>query len=211
MTLRIIGSGFGRTGTKSLKDALEQLGFGPCHHMHEIIEHPEQVQHWQALAEGRTVDWEAVFSGYSAQVDWPGAHYWRELAEAFPDARVIHTVRSEEKWWASFSSSIAKLVRVFPDMAIPPQAKDILDAWMVFAGRPTFGEGIEDRETALAAYRRHSEAVRAGIASDRLLVFDVAEGWEPLCRFLGVPAPDRPFPHHNLRADFWEVLGGEPA
>lgn len=211
MALHVIGSGFGRTGTKSLKDALEQLGFGPCHHMHEIIEHPEQVRHWQALAEGRTPDWEAVFAGYRSQVDWPGAHYWRELAEAFPDARVIHTVRPEEKWWASFSSSIAKLVRVYPDMALPPQAKDILDAWTVFAGRPTFGEGIEDRETALSAYRQHTEAVRAGIAPDRLLVFDVAEGWEPLCRFLGVAAPDRPFPHHNLRADFWEVLGGEPA
>lgn len=211
MTLSVISSGFGRTGTKSLKDALEQLGFGPCHHMHEILEHPEQVAHWQALAEGKTPDWNLVFSGYRSQVDWPGAHYWRELADAFPDAKVIHTVRPEDKWWASFSVSIAKLIRVYTTLPLPPHVKDMLDAWSAFAGKPTFGDGIEDRDTALAAYRLRTEQVRVAIPPDRLLVFDVAEGWGPLCDFLDVPAPDRPFPHHNLRADFWEAVGGEPA
>jgi hypothetical protein len=210
MSLSIIGSGFGRTGTKSLKDALEQLGFGPCHHMHEILEHPEQVAHWQALARGEAPDWDVVFSGYLSQVDWPGAHYWRELAHAFPDAKVVHTVRPEDRWWASFSRSIAKLSHVYPDLDLPPHAKDILDAWTVFAGKPTFGDGIEDRDTALAAFRLRTEQVRAAIAADRLLVFAVAQGLQPLCDFLGVAVPDRPFPHHNLGADFWEVLGGEP-
>jgi hypothetical protein len=120
-------------------------------------------------------------------------------------------VRPDDRWWASFSRSIAKLIRVYPQMPLPPHATAMLDAWVAFAGRPTFGDGIEDRETALAAYHRHTEQVKATIPADRLLVFDVAEGWEPLCHFLGVQAPDRPFPHHNLRADFWEVLGGEPA
>jgi len=211
MTLSIIGSGFGRTGTKSLKDALERLGFGPCHHMHEILENPEQITHWQGLAEGRTPDWNAAFSGYRSQVDWPGAHYWRELAEAFPDAKVIHTVRPEDKWWASFSDSIAKLVRVYPTLPLPPHVKDMMDAWMAFAGRPTFGDDIDNREVALAAYRLRTEQVRATIPPERLLVFDVAEGWEPLCRFLDAPVPDRPFPHHNLAADFWEAAGGGPA
>jgi len=211
VTLLVIGSGLGRTGTKSLKDALEQLGFGPCHHMHEILDHPEQVAHWQALAKGETPDWDAVFRGYRSQVDWPGAHYWQELADAFPQAKVIHTVRPEDRWWASFSVSIAKLSRGYADLPLPPHAKDMMDAWMAFAGKPTFGDGIEDRDTALAAYRLRTEQVKAAIPADRLLVFDVAEGWEPLCRFLDAPAPDRPFPHHNLRADFWEVLGVEPA
>ncbi len=211
MTLLVIGSGLGRTGTKSLKDALEQLGFGPCHHMHEILDHPEQVAHWQALAGGKTPDWDTVFSGYRAQVDWPGAHYWGELADAYPHAKVIHTVRPEERWWASFSVSIAKLIRVYTDLPLPAHARDMLDAWVAFAGKPTFGNGIDDRDTALAAYRLRTEQVKAAIPADRLLIFDVAEGWEPLCRFLDVPAPDRPFPHHNLRADFWEAVGGEPA
>ncbi len=93
MTLSVIGSGFGRTGTKSLKEALEQVGFSPCHHMHEVVEHPEQVAHWQAVAAGETVDWAAVFGGYNSQVDWPGAHVWRELSVAYPDAKVVHTLR----------------------------------------------------------------------------------------------------------------------
>lgn len=211
MTLEVIGSGFGRTGTKSLKAALERLGFGPCHHMHEIVEHPEQVGHWQRLAAGEAVDWTAVFAGYRSQVDWPGAHVWRELADAFPKAKVVHTVRPEEKWWASFDRTIGKLMARYRDMPMPPHIADILSAWNDLAGKVTFGGVLDDRENGLAAYRRRTEEVRAALPAGRLLVFDVAEGWAPLCAFLDVPVPDEPFPHHNLRADFWEALGGEPA
>lgn len=211
MALAVIGSGFGRTGTKSLKAALEQLGFGPCHHMHEIVEHPEQVAHWQALAAGRPVDWNDVFAGYRSQVDWPGAHVWRELAEAFPAAKVIHTVRPEDVWWNSFVKTIGKLMTTYKQLPLPPHISDILHAWEQLAGRATFAGKHADRDTAIAAYHRRTEEVQAAIPADRLLVFDVAEGWEPLCRFLDVPVPAEPFPHRNLRADFWEVLGGEPA
>jgi hypothetical protein len=210
MALSIIGSGFGRTGTKSLKDALERLGFGPCHHMYEILQHPEQVSYWQDLARNEAPNWDDVFAGYRSQVDWPGAHFWRELADAFPKAKVIHTVRPEERWWASFSVSIARLMRVYQEMPIPVHAREILDAWDEFAGKQVFAGRLDDRETALAAYRKHNEDVQATIPPERLLVFDVAEGWKPLCRFLAVPVPDEPFPHKNLRADFWEALGGEP-
>ena len=211
MALDVIGSGFGRTGTKSLKVALEHLGFGPCHHMHEIVENPGQVAHWQALAAGRPVDWAQVFDGYRSQVDWPGAHVWRELAEAFPDAKVIHTVRPEEKWWASFDKTIGKLIARHEALPMPPHVRDILSAWNALAGKVTFGGVLDDREIGLAAYRKRTEEVRAALPPERLLVFDVADGWGPLCAFLGVPVPDEPFPHHNLRADFWEMLGGEPA
>lgn len=211
MTLEVIGSGFGRTGTKSLKAALERLGFGPCHHMHEVVENPAQVSHWQRLAAGEAVDWTAVFAGYRSQVDWPGAHVWRELADAFPQAKVIHTVRPEEKWWASFDRTIGKLMARYRAMPMPPHITDMLSAWNDLAGKTTFGGVLDDRENGLAAYRRRTEEVRAALPAGRLLVFDVAEGWTPLCAFLGVPVPDEPFPHHNLRADFWETLGGEPA
>jgi len=107
MTLAVIGSGFGRTGTLSLKNALERLDFGPRHHMEEVFCDPDQVPHWQAAAAGEAVDWNRVFAGYRAQVDWPGAHVWRELAAAFPDAKVVHNVRLEESWWKSFSATIA--------------------------------------------------------------------------------------------------------
>jgi hypothetical protein len=211
MPLDVIGSGFGRTGTKSLKAALEQLGFGPCHHMHEVVEHPEQVAHWQAVAHGEAMHWEAVFAGYRAQVDWPGTAVWRELAEANPAARIVHSQRPDELWWASFSKTIGKFLATYPDMPMPPHISAMMDAWQAFAGKPLFGGRYHDREVALASYQRHNEEVRRALPADRLLVFDVADGWEPLCAFLGVPVPDAPFPHHNLRADFWEVLGGEPA
>lgn len=211
MALAVIGSGFGRTGTKSLKEALERLGFGPCHHMHEVVEHPEQVAHWQALAEGRDVHWNDVFHGYRSQVDWPGAHVWRELADAFPGAKVVHTVRPEDDWWMSFSRTIGKLMARYRQLPLPPHVAAILDAWDRLAGNGTFGGRLDDRETAVAAYRLRTEQVRHAIPAERLLIFHVGDGWEPLCRFLGVPVPATPFPHHNLRADFWEVLGGEPA
>lgn len=210
MALDIIGSGFGRTGTKSLKAALERLGYGPCHHMHEIVDDPPQVAHWQALAAGKPVVWDRVFAGYRSQVDWPGAHVWRELAEAFPEAKVIHTVRPEEKWWASFDKTIGKLMARYGDLPLPPHIRDMLTAWNELAGKETFGGVLDDREIGLAAYRRRNDEVRKALPAHRLLVFNVAEGWEPLCAFLGVEVPDEPFPHHNLRADFWEVLGGEP-
>ncbi len=211
MTLQVIGSGFGRTGTKSLKTALEQLGFGPCHHMHEVLVNPEQVAHWQAFGRGEDVDWENVFDGYRSQVDWPGAAAWRQLAETYPEAKVVHSVRPDDLWWASFQKTIGKLIAKYKDMPLPPHATGILSAWEEFEGKPTFGGRYDDAETMLTAYRRRTAEVREAIPEERLLVFDVAEGWEPLCAFLNVPVPDTPFPHHNLRADFWEVLGGEPA
>lgn len=211
MPLQVISSGFGRTGTKSLKAALERLGFGPCHHMHEIVENPHQVVYWQTLAAGGTVDWEEVFAGYNSQVDWPGAHVWRDLSQAFPEAKVIHTVRPDDKWWASFERTIGKLMHRYDELPLPPHVRDILSAWNGLAGQQTFGGILDNREIALAAYHRRLEEVQAALPPERLLVFDVAEGWEPLCAFLGTETPDEPFPHHNLRADFWEVLGGEPA
>jgi hypothetical protein len=138
-------------------------------------------------------------------VDWPGAHVWRELAEAFPDAKVIHTVRPEEKWWASFDKTIGKLIARHEALPMPPHVRDILSAWNALAGKVTFGGVLDDREIGLAAYRKRTEEVRAALPPERLLVFDVADGWGPLCAFLGVPVPDEPFPHHNLRADFWDA------
>jgi Sulfotransferase domain len=208
MALAVIGSGFGRTGTMSLKNALEQLGFGPCHHMEEVFRQPEQVPHWQAVAAGRTVDWNEVFAGYASQVDWPGAHVWRELAAVFPQSKVVHSVRPEESWWNSFSLTIGKFFATYRQMPLPTHVHAMADAGMEMIGHQTFGGNFADRENAQAAYRHRTEQVRAAIAPERLLVFDVAEGWEPLCRFLGVPVPDSPFPHRNKTAEFWELVSG---
>ena len=208
MTLSVIGSGFGRTGTMSLKNALEQLGFGPCHHMEEVFEHPEQVPHWEAVAAGKDVDWKSVFEGYRSQIDWPGAHVWRELAAAYPEAKVVHSIRPEASWWNSFSKTIGKFFANYKDMPLPPHVSAMADAMMEVIVRQTFNGQFTDQTTALAAYRRRTEQVREAIPAERLLVFDVAEGWEPLCQFLEVPVPDGPFPHLNRQDEFWDLVGG---
>jgi hypothetical protein len=207
MGLLVIGSGFGRTGTMSLKRALEQLGFGPCHHMEEILAHPEQVRHWQAFVAGRAVNWDEVFAGYRSQVDWPGAHAWQELAAAYPQAKVVHTVRPEEQWWKSFSATIAALLASSHQMTPPAHIRPIMQMAAEIV-RQTLGASLTDREAALAAYRRRTEQVRAAIPPERLLVFDVAEGWDPLCRFLDVSAPMTPFPHLNSTEEWWKMVKG---
>lgn len=212
MPLDVIGSGFGRTGTRSLKDALELLGFGPCHHMAEVFRNPEQAATWQAYARGEPQDWQAYYADYRAQVDWPGCHVWREALAAFPDARVLHSQRPEESWWNSFNRTIGKLMRVLgsPDLDISDHGRAMLYAVKQGIIDPTFPQGTADKQAVLAAYRQRAEEVKAAVPTERLLIFDVAEGWEPLCAFLDVPVPDQPFPHINDTEHFWQDLGGEP-
>jgi hypothetical protein len=194
-----------------LKDALETLGFGPCHHMEEVLMNPPQVQHWQAIAAGQEVDLNDVYAGYTSQVDWPGAHIWKQAAKTFPDAKVIHSVRPEESWWNSYSATICKLLSIYETLPMPQHISDMIDATKSMLVTQTFGGDHLDREKCLAAYRERQNEVRDEIEPERLLIFDVAEGWEPLCEFLNVAVPDTPFPKRNNKADFWENLGGEPA
>ena len=210
MALEIIGSGFGRTGTLSLKHALEQLGFGPCHHMEEVLGHPDQVPLWQAAVAGRPVNWDQLLGGYRSQVDWPGAHFWRDLAAAYPQARVIHSVRPEDVWWNSFSATIGALLQGYRDKPLPPHIRTMMDVNLDMVATRTFHSTVTDRDAAIAAYHRRTEEVRAAVPADRLLVFDVAEGWEPLCRFLGVAVPAEPFPRLNSTEAFWQLVNGMP-
>ncbi len=212
MALKVIGPGFGRTGTASLKRALEILGLAPCHHMEEVFARPEQVPHWVALVEGRPVDWDRAFAGFRAQVDWPGAHAWRQLAAHFPGAKVVLSVREEEAWWRSFSGTIGKVISGDavgrPDA--PPHIRALRPAVRRMVEEQTFGGPLADKARAIAALRRRAEEVRAAIPPGRLLVFDVAQGWGPLCGFLGVPVPDGPFPRVNSTEQFWDMVRGRP-
>ncbi len=210
MPLDIIGSGFGRTGTMTTKDALATLGFGPTHHMVEILQNPAQLDLWKAHIAGQDTDWSKVFAGYPSQVDWPGAAVWQQTLAAFPHAKVIHTERDEDAWWASFSKTIGKLFRLADTLQLPDHPKDVVLTMRDGLIGKHLGD-YTDRDTALTAYRANNAEVRRTVPKDRLLVFQVADGWTPLCEFLDVPEPDTPFPHHNLRVDFWEHFGGEPA
>ena len=201
MALAVIGSGFGRTGTMSLRVALEHLDFGPCHHMVDVFQVPNQFQHWQAAFAGDQVDWEVVFAGYRAQVDWPGAHFWRDLVDAFPQAKVIHSVRPVDSWWHSYSTTIGKALSTWGEA--PAKARSDLSAQII---RKELGGSLDDRDRAIAAFHRRTEDVVKAVPAERLLVFDVAEGWEPLCRLLDVPIPQIPFPRLHTAAEFWDQL-----
>ena len=205
MGLKIVGAGFGRTGTNSLKLALEQLGFGPCHHMFEVSNHPEQLPYWQAAARGETPDWDAVFAGYSACVDWPSARYWREIAAYYPDAKVVLSVRPEEKWIQSVHATIYPAMLDRNDQ-IPVNTRERNDMAYEIVVEQTFGGRLDDAEHAMAVFCAHTDEVRAVIAPERLLVYDVAEGWEPLCEFLGVAVPGTSFPRTNSTAEFQQQV-----
>jgi hypothetical protein len=201
MPLEVIGPGFGRTGTNSLRIALEHLGFGPCHHMFEVRDNPSLLPDWQAAARGEIVDWDYVFRGYRSQVDWPGARYWRELTRHFPEARVILTVRDPEAWFDSVQATIAPFVAArgtHPSPHVNAIAEMAYQTIVV----PVFDNRLTEREYATRVFKEHIVAVKAEIPAHRLLVFDLREGWQPLCEFLQVEVPDIPFPKTNSSKEF---------
>lgn len=209
MSLQVIGPGFGRTGTRSLKAALEQLGFGPCHHMQTLFADPAQRAFWKTLASGGLVDWHRVFDGCSSQMDWPGAHVWRELIDTFPEALVVFSTRPAGAWWNSYSRTVGKLRRLYPTLRLPANVTETLEAMDQLRLR----RGIDllyEREAAIAAFHRQLADVRAAVPQKRLLVFAIGTGWAPLCDFLNVSVPETPFPRLNDGEDFWSRFGGEP-
>ena len=210
MTLAVIGAGFGRTGTFSIKLALEALGFGPCHHMDDLFASPERLSVWQNVATSAESDWDSVFSGYASTIDWPSTNYWRELAAAYPDAKVLLSVRPAEDWWRSFDRTIRKLIES-RDQAKNEHLRSVLEYANRIIAEDTFCGGMGDRQAALDAYERRIDEVEASFTGDRLLVFSVNEGWPPLCDFLGVPAPEVAFPRSNDTADFWQHFGADVA
>ena len=199
MSLQVIGAGLGRTGTLSLKVALEQLGFLSCYHMAEVIMQPARVQDWLDAANG-TPNWERTFAGFTATVDYPGCRYWRELVAAYPDAKVILSVRDPDKWFESTQATI------FSEQSLEhfriPQLSEFFQR-NVFA---EFGDKIHDRDFMVAAFKRHNDEVRRVIPPARLLVFEAKQGWVPLCEFLGVPVPATPFPHTNSREEMAAMM-----
>ncbi|GAB3132456.1 sulfotransferase family protein [Microbispora hainanensis] len=209
--LEVIGAGLPRTGTTSVKVALERLGFGPCYHTFEVLLRPELAGRWLPLCSvGAAADWERVFEGFRSCVDWPASFFWRELAQAYPEAKVVLTVRDPQSWYSSFRvlGSLSPREPLREDEA-PESIRPVVAAMTSL--RPlferirgsVFGESWEpghspDEQRAVAAYHRHVAAVLAAVPAERLLVFDVREGWGPLCAFLGVAAPPGvPFPHLN--------------
>lgn len=198
MALDVIGSGLGRTGTKSLHSALNVLGVGPCYHMVEVFEDKDRrMPQWIAAARGEA-DWDAIFEGYRSSVDYPGAAYWRELADYYPGAKVIHTVRDPEAWFESTQSTIFR-----PDgVAMRAIAEGGMMAEFFSSFTRDLDGHLHDREWMIEAFKRHTEEVKATIRPERLLIYKAGEGWGPLCEFLDLSVPDEPYPFENTRAEF---------
>jgi Sulfotransferase domain len=206
MALSVIGAGFGRTGTLSMKMALEQLGLGRCYHMVEVFDHPEHVALWRAAADGEPIDWDGLFAGYGAVVDWPACYFWRQLMEHFRDAKVLLTVRDPERWYQSAHDTIYQaMIRPLPVDDPLALAQREMAAKIVL--EDTFGGRFEDRAHAIAVYEHHNAEVRRIVPPERLLVYELGQGWEPLCRFVERPVPAEPFPKVNTSEEFRTAFG----
>ncbi|TMK98014.1 MAG: sulfotransferase family protein [Actinobacteria bacterium] len=201
MELKIVGAGLGRTGTNSLKVALEQLLGDPCYHMYEVAAHPADAARWHAAVRGERVDWDALLAGYAATVDWPASAFWRELLEANPRALVLLSTREHaEQWWESAARTIIPTVSQPLPVDDPDTAarRGMIRDMM----RMRFTPDWRERDGAIAAYERHNAQVRATVPAARLIDWRPGDGWEPICSALGVPVPDEPFPHVNTTAQF---------
>jgi hypothetical protein len=198
--LDVVGAGLGRTGTLSLKLALEQLGFSKCYHMLEVFQQPDHVKLWSNAALGKSPEWTKLFDGYRAAVDWPACHFWRQLADFYPASKVILTAREPEDWYKSFSQTIMKAL-LLPPPPDPPLADHMKMVSEIITNQ--FFEGrIDNKDHILRVYRLHLDDVKRTIPTGRLLVYDVSQGWSPLCKFLGAPVPATDFPRTNTTDEF---------
>lgn len=203
MRLKVIGAGIGRTGTYSLKAALERIGVGPCYHMTEVMaQMPKALPLWQDAVSGNA-DWLKIFAGYESAVDWPVAGFIPELFKAYPDAKFILSTRSPESWAASFGETIYALCARRNEA--PPHMIDWLDMAIAVIEKTGFPPGMSQEQLA-QHFTEHNDMVRATIPADQLLVFEARQGWEPLCKFLDLPVPSEPFPRTNDRVEFWELV-----
>lgn len=197
--MKVIGSGFGRTGTLSLKKALEEIGYGPCYHMEEVLKRPSHIALWQQAANGQPVEWQALFADFQATVDFPASVIYKELLALYPEAKVIHTVRDPQRWYDSTYATIYQAKDLFPAWLLKtvPFLRGFIDLQNKLIWNSLFEGQFENRPRMIDIFQEYTEEVKRTVPPDRLLIFQVKDGWQPLCQFLDVPVPDVPFPHVN--------------
>jgi len=205
--LKVMGVGFGRTGTKSLQEALEELGFAPCHHMDTVVANgDEEVKRWEQVANGKTSEVPLILADSLSSCDFPSCVYYKDVLKAYPDCKFVLTVRDPEKWYQSAYDTIYKIIhQPFPvpfAMNFVPSQKRLRNVVRKIVWQNIFHDRFLDKEYAIKVYNEYVERVKREIPADRLLIFGVAEGWAPLCKFLNVPIPNKPFPHSNDTAQF---------
>ncbi len=211
--MQVIGAGFGRTGTLTLKAALEELGVGPCYHMVEVLwGDTSRLPLWQAAANGEEVDWKRVFEGFESTVDWPGCTFWEPLMEVFPEAKVLLTVRDPESWYESarntiYASLIAGQKGELKEGDEEPPSPEAFQMIASLIWQGTFHGKFEDKPYAIEVFNKHIEEVKRKVPAERLVVHEVKEGWKPLAEMLGVPEPQNEFPRLNDKVAFREMVG----
>jgi len=207
MSLKVIGAGLGRTATFSMKFALEHLGFGTCYHMSEVLAGARRnLPLWLDVVAGKP-DWDTIFEGFQSTTDYPACTYWRELAEFYPEAKVVLTIRDADRWFDSVSATI------FSEKMQGSLAGSPAEAMMRGTIFAPFGDRMSDRAFMTDWFGRRNQEIIDTLPPDRLLVYSPKEGWEPLCEFLDVPVPDVPFPRVNSRDELSEASdeqGGLP-
>ena len=204
MSLQVIGAGFGRTGTLSLKAALEQLGFDKCYHMMEVNNHPDHRDVWLKAHRGETVDWDALFGGYAATVDWPSCNLWQEQLAQFPGAKVILSRRDPESWYQSIMNTIYPSSKASRDSDNPQLQSHGKWAFEIVWDR-VFDGRMDDKDHVIDCFNRHNQSVIDQLPEEKLLVFEASMGWEPLCEFLQVPVPETDYPRTNTTEQFQEI------
>ena len=197
--MKVFGTGFGRTGTLSLKIALEKLGLGPCYHMREVVSHPSHIKIWYDISLGEHPNWSRLFSGFNSAVDFPVSLFYEQLINKFPDAKFILTLRDFDKWYISTANTIYKVPTMLPEwfkqVVYPIRIFIAMQVNLIWVG--LFNNKFSDKESAKIVYYEHIESVKKTIPSDKLLIYHVKEGWGPLCEFLNVDVPQFPFPKVN--------------
>lgn len=205
---KVMDVGLGRTGTMSLKFALEELGFAKCYHFSDIPKHPDHLDLWRAVSRGKEVDWEKAFAGYQASVYWSPCYDYAGFLNRYPEIKVILTVRDPEKWYKStydtiYSCNQLTLPRkIFLSLLTPfrPELKQLYALWEFqdqMLWKKTFNSRFHDKQHAINVFSRHIDEVKKNVPPDRLLVYKIQDGWEPLCHFLHVACPETPFPRVN--------------
>ena len=201
--MKLIGAGFGRSGTMSIKSALEQLGCGPCYHMKITLKRYHHMRFFMQAWAGRKVNWKKFFRRYNSVVDWPACAFYRELMNEFPDAKVLLNVREPESWYESMKETIFAIQPAFP-WWFPRIVRTMHDE-IIWSG--SLKGVFENREKTLEVYRQYIEDVKSTVPADRLLVYNVNEGWKPLCDYLGIPVPEgKSYPYINERKSFKQLI-----
>lgn len=208
MTLEVIGAGFGRTGTNSLQTALHELGYGHCHHMYEVMPSIQQIEYFLAAAKGEKMDWDAVFEGFDAAVDWPSSKYYKELAEYYPQAKVILSVREPEGWYKSTRETIFEISNSSPRwmVALIPRVRKTRAMINATIWEGVFDGRFADKDHAIKVFEENIQEVKRTIPEQQLLIHEAKDGWEPLCEFLNKPVPSTPYPRTNDSADMFKRI-----